>query len=139
MNLTDEDAIRDLGVFYMSGISEQVSSHFGTINELRLSQVESIVNSLPPGRATGLSAMQIELTYNARSAGFEYLALYEEDGTFHMIYGSQVMPDVPEALHQSVQGGKKMSAPESTRPEPLSFWWASRLSIPCPMRVPASP
>ena len=106
VNLMGEDAIRQLGVFYMSGISEQVSSHFGTTIELRLSQVESLVDSVPPGRVTGESAMRIALNYNARSAGFEYLALYTEDGNFHMLYGSQVTADVPEDLHRSVQGGK---------------------------------
>ena len=106
VNLMGEDAIRQLGIFYMSGITEQVSSHFGTTIELRLSQVESLVDSVPPGRVTGESAMRIVLSYNARSVGFEYLALYTEDGNFHMIYGSQVTADVPEDLHRSVQGGK---------------------------------
>ena len=106
VNYTGEDTIRQLGIFYMSGISEQVSTHFGTTIELRLSQVESLVDSVPPGRVTGESAMRIALSYNARSVGFEYLALYTEDGNFHMIYGSQVTADVPEDLHRSVQGGK---------------------------------
>lgn len=105
INLMGEDAIGKLGVFYISGISEQVASHFGTIIELRLSQVESLVDAVPPGRYTGGSSMQIELAYNARSAGFEYLALYTEDGDFHMIYGAQVTADVPESLYRSVQGG----------------------------------
>ena len=106
INLMGENAIRQMGVFYMSGISEQVTSHFGTIIELRLSQVEALVNSVPPERNTGEKAMRIGLTYNARSAGFEYLAFYTDDGSFHMIYGSQVTADVPEALRSSVQGGK---------------------------------
>ena len=105
-NIMGEDAIRQLGVFYMSGISEQVAAHFGTTIELRLSQVESLVDAVPPGRVTTESAMQVALNYNARSVGFEYLALYTEDGTFHMLYGSQVTADVPEDLHRSVQGGK---------------------------------
>lgn len=105
-NLMGEEAIRRLGVFYMSGISEQVTSHFGTAMELRLSQVESLVDAVPPGRVTTESAMQVALNYNARSAGFEYLALYTEDGTFHMLYGSQVTPDVPEDMYRSVQGGR---------------------------------
>lgn len=91
---------------YMSGISEQVPSHFGTIIELRLSQVESLVNAIPPERVTSEASMRLGLTYNARSAGFEYLALYSDDGNFHMIYGSQVEADVPEALYRSVLGGK---------------------------------
>ena len=40
MNILGGAAIRRLGVFYMSGISQQVSSHFGTTIDLRLSQVE---------------------------------------------------------------------------------------------------
>ncbi len=106
MNLMGESAIRQLGVFYMSGISDQVASHFGTTIELRLSQVESLVDSVPAGRFTDATRMQIGLTYNARSAGFEYLAFYTDDGNFHMLYGSQVTADVPEALRRSVQGGR---------------------------------
>ena len=106
MSLMGENAVRQLGIFYMSGMSEQVSSHFGTTIELRLSQVESLVNSVPPGRITSETSMRVGLAYNARSAGFEYLAFYTEDGSFHMIYGSQVAAAVPEALARSVQGGK---------------------------------
>ena len=106
INFMGEDAIQRLGIFYMSGISEQVSSHFGTTFELRLSQVESLVDAVPPGRYSSETPMRIGLTYNARSSGFEYLAFYTEDGNFHMIYGSQVEADVPESLHRSVQGGK---------------------------------
>ncbi|MBD5102913.1 MAG: response regulator [Subdoligranulum sp.] len=107
MNWTGEEAIHELGVFYMSGITTGVSSNFGTIIELRLSQVESLVNAVPPGRVAGFSPMQIELTYNARAAGFEYLALYTGDGAFEMLYGAQVTPTVPEALRRSVQSGKE--------------------------------
>lgn len=106
MNMMGGNAVRQLGVFYMSGIAEQVSAHFGTTIELRLSQVESIVNSVPPARTGGGTSMQIELSHSARSAGFEYLAFYSDDGNFHMIYGSQVKPDAPEVLRKSVRGGK---------------------------------
>ena len=106
INVTGENTIRDLGAFYMSGISEQVGAHFGTIIELRLSQVQSIVNAVPPGRVKNESSMKVDLTYNARCVGFEYLAFYTGDGNFHMIYGSQVTPDVPEALRRSVQEGE---------------------------------
>lgn len=106
MNFMGEEAIRQLGVMYMSGMSKQVASHFGTTIELRLSQVEALVEAAPPGRFVNDSFLQVGLTYNARSRGFEYLAFYTDDGNFHMIYGSQVKADVPEALHRSVRGGK---------------------------------
>lgn len=106
MNLLRADAIRQLGIIYMSGMSEQVAAHFGTIIELRLSQVEALVEAVPPERFESETSLHIELTYNARAIGFEYLAFYTEDGIFHMIYGSQVKADIPEALHRSVQNGK---------------------------------
>lgn len=106
MNLMRADAIRELGVIYMSGLSEQVAAHFGTVIELRLSQVAALVDSVPPGRYAGGTPMRIGLTYNARSMGFEYLALYTEDGGFHMLYGSQVQADVPEAFQSSVERGR---------------------------------
>ena len=120
INYLGENALRQLGVFYMSGISQQVASHFGTTMELRLSQVESIVNSVPPGRYSNETSMRIGLTYNARSIGFEYLAFYTDDGSFHMLYGSQVTADVPEALHSSVQGGKyNVSAGKDAKGTPV--------------------
>ncbi len=64
--------------------------------------------------------MRIGLTYNARSIGFEYLAFYTDDGSFHMLYGSQVTADVPEALHSSVQGGKyNVSAGKDAKGTPV--------------------
>ena len=107
MNQMGKLAIRELGVTYMSGLSKQVAAHFGTLIELRLSQVESVADAVPPGRfSDNLTQMQIELTHNARSIGFEYLALYTKEREFQMIYGSHMTPDIPEALHRSVQGGK---------------------------------
>ena len=107
MNQLGSIAIRQLGVTYMSEMSRQVASHFGTLMELRLSQVESLADAVPPGLFDDdFAQMQTELARNARSIGFEYLALYTEDRQFQMVYGSQVTPDIPEAIHRSVQGGK---------------------------------
>ena len=39
MNWTGEEAIHELGVIYMSGFTTGVAYNFGTIIELRLSQV----------------------------------------------------------------------------------------------------
>ena len=39
-----EDAIEDIGTAYMAGMNEQVSLHFETIIELRLTMAESIAH-----------------------------------------------------------------------------------------------
>lgn len=106
MNRMGADAINEMGILYMSGISRQVAAHFETTIELRLSQVEALVDAVSPARDRNSKATRVELTYSARSRGFEYLAFYTDDGDFHMIYGAGVKPEVPQALHRSVMGGK---------------------------------
>ena len=41
-------AIRQIGQIYMSGMSQQISLHFGTTIDLRLGQVSALVDSVPP-------------------------------------------------------------------------------------------
>ncbi|MDE7311873.1 MAG: response regulator [Eubacterium sp.] len=106
MNRMGADAIKEIGIIYMSGMSRQVAAHFGTTIELRLSQVEALVDAVSPTRNRNSKAVRVELAHSARSRGFEYLAFYTEDGDFHMIYGSKVKPEMPQALHESVMGGR---------------------------------
>ena len=106
MNRMGADAIKDIGAIYMSGMSRQVAAHFGTMIELRLSQVEALVDAVSPSQDRKFEAMCLELAYYARSRGFEYLAFYTDDGEFQMIYGSKVEPEVPQALYESVMGGR---------------------------------
>lgn len=106
MNRMGADAIKEIGVIYMSGMSRQVAAHFGTVIELRLSQVEALVDAVSPSRRAKYDAVCLELAYYARSRGFEYLAFYTDSGEFQMIYGSQVEPEVPQVLHSSVMGGR---------------------------------
>lgn len=60
MNQIGADAIKEIGVVYMSGMSRQVAAHFGTTIELRLSQVEALVDSVSPGRQRSNKATRVE-------------------------------------------------------------------------------
>ncbi len=107
MNRLGAEGIKEIGAIYMSGMSKEVAAHFQTIIELRLSQVEALVDAVSPAQNREDMAQRVGLAHNARSRGFEYLAFYTEDGEFHMIYGPKVWPEVPEALHRSVSGGQE--------------------------------
>lgn len=110
-NAMGAKAITDIGVIYMSGMSEQVATHFGTTIELRLSQVEALVDSVPPKRNNDESTARVALTYSARSRGFEYLAFYTADGEFDMIYGPRIESGMPKMFFQSlINGEEKVSA-----------------------------
>ncbi len=106
-NFMAENAIRDIGVIYMSGMSRQVATHFGTTIDLRLNQVSALVDSVPPMRVENLSTIRVSLSHNARTNGFEYLAFYTPDGEFDMIYGLQVSLDLPEPFLRSLENGEE--------------------------------
>ncbi len=109
MNRQSAEAIGELGAIYMAGMSEQAATHFGTTIELRLSQVGALVDSTPPDTTRDPASMRVALSYNARARGFDHLALCRADGTFEMLYGSQ-MHTGDDAFLQAVAGGEEMMA-----------------------------
>ena len=96
MNRRSMDTISEVGKIYMSGMSEQVSLHFATTIDLRLSQVEALVETHRPDRAS--EKLMEDLIYSAQARGFEYLALYSDDGDFQMLCGSELEVTDPEPL-----------------------------------------
>ena len=101
------DALTKIGIVYMSGISKQVSAHFGTTMELRLSQVSELVDAVPPQRTQDPTAMRVSLGYIARARGFEYLAFYTEDGQFEMIYGPQLDLRLASSFQTALHRGEE--------------------------------
>ena len=49
MDRRSSETITQVGLTYMSSMSEQVSMHFETTISLRLSQVRALVNTIQPG------------------------------------------------------------------------------------------
>ncbi len=110
MNRRGADAVGEIGSIYMAGLSEQAASHFGTAIELRLSQVGALVDSVPPDSQAEISAMRVALSYYARARGFDHLALLGQDGSFEMLYGSQIQAEEAEAFLSSLTGGEEKMA-----------------------------
>ena len=110
MNRRSAEAIGELGAIYMAGMSEQAATHFGTTIELRLSQVGALVDSVPPGTTRDQDSVRVALSYNARARGFDHLALCRPDGSFDMLYGSQVTVNDPDAFVDCMTAGEEMMA-----------------------------
>lgn len=89
MNRKSIETIEDVGKMYMTGMSEQISLHYETVISLRLSQVGSIVETIPADSSDNEQLFD-DLEYNAKARGFELLGLVAEDGSIEMIYGEQV-------------------------------------------------
>ena len=86
MNRKSVETIEEVG---KTGMSEQISLHYETVIGLRLSQVSSIVDIIPPD-SSDQEQLLADLEYNAKARGFEHLGLMAEDGTIEMVYGEQV-------------------------------------------------
>lgn len=103
INQKGEQTISEIGTAYMSSMSEQVSLHFQTTIQLRLAQMEALVNTISVTENSDEDSVLEALSYNAKARGFEYLALYSPDGEFEMIEGDQVKVTDPQPFLESIK------------------------------------
>lgn len=104
-----ENTIKDIGTAYMAGMNEQVSLHFETIIELRLTMAESIGRIAADKEASGYGTRE-EIEYGARARHFMCAALYSPEGGIEMIYGDPVELNHPEPFLESLQSGQRKAA-----------------------------
>ncbi len=103
MNKKSEETIEEVGKLYMTGMNEQITLHYETTIDFRISQLSAIIATLPPEIPGGEpDRLPSNLAYHATARGFQYLALYSADGSFEMIYGSQVKAVDPDPFLKSL-------------------------------------
>ena len=102
--------INEVGLLYMSGMSEQISMHFETATTLRLDQMTALVETEVSENIHGDRAQLDELIFTARAREIGYLGFYREDGTFDMLYGARLKLDDPEPFRQSLANGERKVA-----------------------------
>ena len=130
MNRKSVETIEDVGKMYMTGMSEQISLHYETVIGLRLSQVSSIVDIIPPD-SSDQEQLLADLEYNAKARGFEHLGLVAEDGTIEMVYGEQVSVLDEAPFITSLRNHKeKIAVAEDTSGKGVVL-----LGVPCEYRM----
>lgn len=87
-----DDTINSLGTLYMSEMSLQLQQKFDAIVNLRIMQVEGIIQRTPPETVEYDEDMIEELALSASIRGFSYLALYTDDGNVELLYGEPMRP-----------------------------------------------
>lgn len=110
MNHKSADTIGQVGNIYMTSMGEQISQHFATTIDLRLSQVETIVETNPPNSLDYNDVLREHLSDAAQIRGFDALALCSDDGSFEMIYGEPVTLVDKESFLRSLKAGDKKVA-----------------------------
>ena len=104
-----ENTIEDIGTDYMAGMNEQVSLHFETIIELRLTMAESIAH-IAAGDGNSNYGTKEEIEYGAMARHFLCAALYSSNGEIEMIYGDPVEFNHPELFLESLRNGERKMA-----------------------------
>ncbi len=104
-----ENTIENIGITYMAGMNEQVSLHFETIIDLRLTMAESIAHIATDEESFSYGSKE-EIEYGARARHFLCAALYSSDGKIEMIYGDSVEPNHPEQFLDSLKNGERKAA-----------------------------
>lgn len=104
-----EHTIEDIGTAYMAGMNEQVSLHFETIIELRLTMAESIAHIAAGDGNSGYGPKE-EIEYGARARHFLCAALYSPSGEMEMIYGDPLELKHPEPFLESLRNGERKTA-----------------------------
>lgn len=98
--------IENIGAAYMAGMNEQVSLHFETIIDLRLTMVESIAH-IAVDETTSSYGSKAAIEYGAQARHFLCAALYSSDGEIEMIYGDSVQLNHPEQFLESLENGER--------------------------------
>lgn len=109
MNSASEEAIIKMGNLYMTGINEQISTHFETLIDLKLEQAETVVDVVPV-EMSSKEALYEELVYRTHIRNFNYLALCSEEGNLEMLYGEQISLFDPDPFYESLRKGEKKAA-----------------------------
>ena len=104
-----ETTIEEIGTAYMAGMNEQVSLHFETIIELRLTMAESSAH-IAAGDGSSAHGTREEIEYGARARHFLCAALYSPEGGLEMIFGDPVKLNHPESFLESLQKGERKAA-----------------------------
>ena len=104
-----ENAVENIGTAYMDGMNEQVSLHFETIIDLRLTMAESIAR-IAVDEKSGSYGTKEDIEYGARARHFRCAFLYSSDGRIEMIYGDPVTLNYPDLFLASVQKGERKTA-----------------------------
>ncbi|MBD5098338.1 MAG: response regulator [Clostridiales bacterium] len=106
MSAQSAKTINEVGTLYMSTMSRQTSIHFDSIITLRMDQLDVLVGTVPADKVHTDQDARDELIKDGRSRDFDCLAFYKTDGTFEMLYGSELTLSDPEPFLDSLRKGE---------------------------------
>lgn len=90
MGQKTEKAIKNTTGIYMAEMSQQIQEKFTTVVNLRMQQIDAIIQVTPPETAVYGKEMLDALTSSAKIRNFSYIGLYAHNGITENIYGHTI-------------------------------------------------
>ena len=102
--------INEVGTLYMSSMSQLTSTHFESIIDIQMDQLEALMGTISSDEIHTDQALQKELVEQAKARDFAYLGFCGQDGGMEMLYGSQLTITDPGPFLVSLSRGEKKTA-----------------------------
>ena len=100
--IQSEKTISHVGSIYMASMNERISKHFSTMLDLRMTQLNTLVETIPGDATVDSDKVREWLEYNGEIRGMEAIAYYFSDGSYEMVYGTPVDPANPDTFLEMV-------------------------------------
>lgn len=94
-------AMKSIGAIYMDGMNTEITRHFQTTIDLRLNQLNVMIEKNPPAEKT-MEEISDALADEGMIRGFQYVAFMSDTGSLQMIYGDQIKLLFPEKFLTSL-------------------------------------
>ena len=107
-------ATAQIADFYMERMSAQITSHFETTIDIKLSQVESMIKMMPPdGELQGEELIE-GMAVGGAARDFKFLGFLTEDGSMEQILGDKVNVVNEDVFISALKNGNKRIAEASS-------------------------
>ncbi len=103
MGQKTERAIKNTTDIYMSEMNQQIRQKFTSIINLRLEQVEGIVQEITPSAETYGEEMTKRMAASTKIRNFTYIGLYAQNGVKEDIYGGEISLTRESSMRQGIQ------------------------------------
>lgn len=110
MSARSARTINEVGTLYMSSMSQLTSTHFESIIDVQMDQLEALAGTISSDAVHTDQALQKELVDQAKARDFTYLGFCGQDGGMEMLYGSQLTVTDPGPFLESLNRGEKKAA-----------------------------
>ncbi|MDE7432827.1 MAG: response regulator, partial [Lachnospiraceae bacterium] len=90
MQKKTDASIAEVGEIYLSEMNKQLQQKFQSITDLRLEQLDAILESVPPDSSNDVDEILDNLIECAEVRDYIYLGFYTQDGGLEIIYGEKV-------------------------------------------------